>query len=333
MQPLLTVLMPVYNAETFLREAIESMLAQTFTQFEFLIIDDGSTDSSVAIIKSYSDARIRFVQNEKNSGISATLNKGIELASCELIARMDADDIAYPERLQLQYDYFQNHSDIALLSTWAREVTEEGTPIRTEKWRRPFFYYNLTFECWVYHPTVMYRRSTVLQVGAYSTPYSEDYDLWWQLSRRHKIDNLPEVLLDYRLTAVSLYRATKKTEYEIAQYNQIVRNLHFYTGSIFSITHAEVECYRHNVAPLLQQKSMTAMVRCVRKLDHINKCILEKENVNRNTADITEAAYQKKRFIIGLLLSNLSKPKKLLLLLRLGEWKRLAAALGGLRKG
>ncbi|HUQ96893.1 MAG TPA: glycosyltransferase, partial [Chitinophagaceae bacterium] len=175
MKPRVTVLMPVYNADAFLREAMDSILQQTLTDFEFLVIDDGSSDNSLAIIKSYNDARIRFVQNEKNIGISATLNRGIELASCELIARMDADDIAYPQRLQKQYDFFSAHLDCALLATWAREVSESGEAIRTEKWRRPFYYYNLTFECWIYHPTVMFKRSAVRDVGAYSTPYSEDY--------------------------------------------------------------------------------------------------------------------------------------------------------------
>ncbi len=101
-KPHLTVLMPVYNAEKFLGEAIESILNQTFTDFEFLIIDDGSTDSTIKIIESYTDSRIRLFKNQENLGISATLNKGIEMASTELIARMDADDISYSSRIQKQ---------------------------------------------------------------------------------------------------------------------------------------------------------------------------------------------------------------------------------------
>lgn len=327
MQPLLTVLMPVYNAEAFLREAIDSILQQTLTQFEFLIIDDGSTDTSVSIIQSYNDPRIRFIQNEKNLGISATLNRGIEVATCELIARMDADDISYPERLQKQYDFFEANKDVALLSTWVREITETGVVVQVQKWRPPFFYYNLTFECWIYHPTVMYRRSAVLDVGAYSTPYSEDYDLWWQLSRTYKMDTLPEVLLDYRLTAVSLYRATKKTEYEEAQYKQIVRNLHYYTGPTFSISHAEVECYRHNFTPILAERSIAALVTAIQKLDQINQYILQKENVNRDVAAITEAAAEKRRFIINQLTAALPRHQKFIFLARLGQWSKMVDAL------
>src|SRR5690242_19294735 len=95
--PLVTVLMPVYNAEKYLAEAIDSILQQTLTNFEFIIIDDGSSDRSISIIQSYNDPRIRFIRNEQNMGISKTLNRGIEMAAAELIARMDADDISYPE--------------------------------------------------------------------------------------------------------------------------------------------------------------------------------------------------------------------------------------------
>ena len=98
----LSVLMPVYNAEKFLAEAIDSILQQSFSDFEFIIIDDCSTDSSVAIIESYKDVRIRLYRNDSNSGISYSLNRGIELATTELIARMDADDVSYPQRMQIQ---------------------------------------------------------------------------------------------------------------------------------------------------------------------------------------------------------------------------------------
>ena len=128
--PRVTVLMPVYNAERFLREAIDSILGQSFKHFEFLIIDDGSTDASADIIASYRDSRIRFVRNRTNLGITPTLNKGIALASCELIARMDADDISHPQRLQKQFGYMKRNPECALLSSWARVISEDGKFIR-----------------------------------------------------------------------------------------------------------------------------------------------------------------------------------------------------------
>jgi glycosyltransferase involved in cell wall biosynthesis len=195
-KPLVTVLMPVYNAEKYLREAIDSILNQTLTNFEFLIVDDGSKDSSIDIINSYNDPRIKLVRNESNLGISKTLNRGIELASAELIARMDADDISYPVRLQKQYDYFTKTSRTAhYFLAWAKMITENNEHIRTEKYRSRLHYYNLTFECWMYHPTVMYTKTSVIEVGMYTIPYAEDFELFWQLSRKFKIACMEEVLV------------------------------------------------------------------------------------------------------------------------------------------
>src|SRR5437867_1168505 len=147
MAPVLTVLMPVYNASKHLREAIESILGQTFTDFEFLIIDDGSTDNSIEIIRSYNDPRIRFLVNEHNLGISATLNKGIELSSTELIARMDADDLSYPDRLQQQYDYFQQYPETVMLSTSVRIIGADNSPVEDIAVDQYYNCYNLNFIC------------------------------------------------------------------------------------------------------------------------------------------------------------------------------------------
>jgi glycosyltransferase involved in cell wall biosynthesis len=319
--PIVTVLMPVYNAEKYLREAIDSILDQTLPDFIFLIIDDGSTDSSAAIVQSYSDNRIRFIQNERNSGISATLNQGIEMCTTELIARMDADDISYPSRLQKQCDFFRANPDCALLSTAARNVTASKENVKTDKFRSEFYYYNLTFECWIYHPTVMYKRQAVIDSGRYSTPYSEDYELWWHLSRKYRINHLEQVLLDYRVTDESLCRVTRKTEYELAQYSQVKRNIHYFTGDTFTLTYPETECLRHNFQPLLELNSVTAIHRCIKKLNEINRCIINRKNINADTNIIREAAYFKKQFIMDFFFTHLSPPKAASLALRTGSWR------------
>ncbi len=187
MQPSVTVLMPVYNAERFLKEAIDSILQQTFTNLELLIINDGSTDSTLNILQQYNDSRIRVITNDTNKGISYSLNLGIEESKTSLIARMDADDISYPERIEKQYAYMQNNPDCALLNTWAREITEEGKTVRIERFKSDFYYYNMTFECWTYHPTIMYRKEAVIAVGGYGRQHSEDYTLFCNLLRRYKI--------------------------------------------------------------------------------------------------------------------------------------------------
>jgi glycosyltransferase involved in cell wall biosynthesis len=231
-------------------------------------------------------------------GISKTLNRGIELASAELIARMDADDISYPARLQKQYDYFQQNPECALLSTWARMINEKKDHLRTEKYRSRLHYYNLTFECWMYHPTVMYKKSAVQEVGMYNIPYAEDFELFWQLSRKFKIACLEEVLVDYRVTDQSLHQVTKKKEYDETMDWQLIRNIHYYTGDSFEISWEEVECLRFNFEPIMKLKSVGAIAKCLSKLDYINKCILDTPNVNYNRNHIEEAIFYKKEFII-----------------------------------
>jgi glycosyltransferase involved in cell wall biosynthesis len=318
-----TVLMPVYNASKYLAEAIESILNQTFTNFEFLIIDDGSSDRSAEIINSYSDPRIRLVTNEKNLGISETLNKGIELAQTELVARMDADDISYPERIEKQLEYFKNNPECALLSSWAREVTEDRTPIYTSEFNSSFYYYILNFECWIYHPTVMYKRSAVRDVGGYSVQYCEDYDLWWKLSRKYEIANLSHVLLDYRSSEKSLCRVTNKNEYEDAHREQLLRNVRYYTGPSFTLSENEIECLRFNCEPLLKEGNLKKILLLFKKLQDINLAILSKECRHRQIIQIKEAMAYKEQSILNWFLENLSLRERSKLIIALGRWDRL----------
>jgi glycosyltransferase involved in cell wall biosynthesis len=322
-KPLVTILMPVYNAERFLREAVDSILNQTLNNFEFLIIDDGSSDSSLEIIRSYSDPRIRLIQNEKNIGISTTLNKGINLASADFIARMDADDISYPERLQKQYDYLKTHPDCALLSTQARIITEDGQEKYIDDTDGNYYYYILTFSSPIFHSSVMYRKDAVLDVGMYSAPYSEDFELFWQLTRKYKLYNLPEVLLDYRNHSASLHLVNKKTEYSDAAYNQALRNLRFYAGDNYMISEDCVKCFQYNFEPILRRKNIKSIVDCIHKLDFITDRILAADNVNRDIKNIKEAALYKRRLMVSLLLEKLPLSKAVLLSLKLREYKNL----------
>jgi len=317
----LTVLMPVYNASRFLAAAIESILQQTFTDFDFIIIDDASTDDSVSIITSYSDPRIRFYQNEENSGISVTLNRGIEMAETELIARMDADDISYPERLQRQYEFIQANPGGALYSCWVRVIGMANEFIRQDNFNSKYYYYNLVFICWIYHPTIVFFKSAVESVGKYNVRYSEDFELFWQLSRRYKIFNLSEVLLDYRVTDQSLHQALKKEEYEDAQYIQIKRNLQYYAGAKYILPKSFVQCLQHNFEPLLKEGKVSNIVACIKELDFLTQKIIEKDNVNRDVDSIQKAAFFKRKFIIDFFADNLTVSKGLLLLLKLKEFK------------
>lgn len=321
--PRLTVLMPVYNAEPFLREAINSILEQSFRPFEFLIIDDGSTDRSAEIVASYRDPRIRFVRNRRNIGITATLNKGIGLAACQLIARMDADDISHPQRLQKQYSYMARNPHCALLSTWARVISEDKKFVRLERYRTDFYYYNLTFECWMYHPTIVFRKSAVEQLGMYSMPYSEDYDLFWKLSVHFPIANLAEALVDYRITSTSLNMVSRKEEYERANVQNVLRNIRYYMGEDFQISHSSLELLRHNFKPIAANYSLRTVLRTLGILDRVTGKILKKENVNRDVKSIRRARYFKRKFILNELARSLPLFQSVTLLVRTQAWMSL----------
>lgn len=322
-KPAITVLMPVYNAEKFLAEAIDSILRQAFTDFEFLIIDDGSSDNSVRIVRSYADARIRFLQNEKNLGITATLNKGIAQASADLIARMDADDISYPDRLQKQYEFIMAHPEGVLFSCWAREVSEEKIEITTERFEPGHYFYNLPFSFWFYHPTLVYRRKAVMDVGMYTVPYAEDCELVWQLSRKYKMYQQPEVLLDYRITSQSLWQVTKKQEYREAQLKQVRRNICYYLNEDPPLQEWQLDCLGNIFDTMPPQCKVDEVAACIRYLDLITQKILERENVNRKVEDIKAAAKFKRDHILSCLVQKLGRKKGALLLLQAQSWKML----------
>ena len=315
--------MPVFNASRFLKEAIDSILHQSFHHFEFLIIDDGSTDNSVSIIESYTDPRIRFFRNEKNLGITPTLNKGIGIASCELIARMDADDISHPQRLQKQFGYMKRNPDCALLSTWARVISEDKKLIRLERYRSNFYYYNLTFECWMYHPTIMFRKKAVEAVGMYGMAYSEDYDLFWKLSTKFKIGNLAEPLVDYRISSTSLNTVLKKAEYDIANEQNVLRNIRYYLGEDFQLSHSALECVRHNFKPVVQQYNLQTVNEALTVIDAVTDRMLQTENVNRDVRSIRRARHFKRKFILNELGRSLPVLQSIELLLRTHAWVTL----------
>ena len=204
MPPKISVVMSVYNAGGFLREAVDSVLAQTFEDCEFVIIDDGSTDDSLPMLKKVSDRRVRIIQQE-NRGLVAALNRGIEQSTGQLIARMDADDRCEPDRFAMQVRYLDNHPEVALLGGSVATMDEAGNRLapcvafpatHEEIWagigRRP----------WVFcHPAVMYRREAAIEVGLYRPDFAhcEDTEFFARLMTRHRAANLPQVLLNYRL--------------------------------------------------------------------------------------------------------------------------------------
>lgn len=207
--PEVTVLMPVYNGEKYLCETIESILGQSFTDFEFLIIDDGSKDKSAEIIFSFDDPRIRYVKNETNKGLPTTLNIGIDLARGEYIARMDADDISLPERLHEQVSFMRSHPEIAVCGAWIRTIGRTKSSINKYFTDSEEIRASLLFNTSLAHPSVMIRKSMLTSNNLRYDPadlHFEDYDLWVRLCNYGKLANIPKVVLLYRVHASSVSR-------------------------------------------------------------------------------------------------------------------------------
>jgi glycosyltransferase involved in cell wall biosynthesis len=202
--PTISVLMPVYNAAGYLSEAVESILGQTFADFEFLIVDDGSTDRSPAILERYAarDRRIRLT-SRPNTGHTVALNELLGVAGGELLARMDADDIALPTRLARQVDYLRAHPDVVCVGTAVHFIDSAGRFLRA---RHPGMDHEeiqeraLAGDCPLNHPSVMMRRAAVEAVGGYRAEFqpAEDLDLWLRLGEVGRLTSLPEVLMKYR---------------------------------------------------------------------------------------------------------------------------------------
>ncbi len=198
-----TVLMPMYNAEAYLREAIDSVLRQSYADFEFIIIDDGSTDDSVAIVESYDDPRIRLLRNHGNHGICYTLNRGIDESESEYIVRMDADDISEPRRIEWQMRYMDNHPEVGA-SGGNLIIFGEGIE------PRPFIMNHDRYECRaellfnssMAHPATIIRRKVLEEHQLrYKEEYRgiEDFELWWQIAKHAFIVNQDKTLLRYRI--------------------------------------------------------------------------------------------------------------------------------------
>lgn len=202
--PKITVVMSVYNNAGYVEKAIDSILAQTFRDFEFIIINDGSTDGSVEILDRYAaqDNRIKLV-HQSNAGLVAALNTGISLARGDFIARMDGDDISLADRFQKQVDFLDAHPDIGAVGSWVTVIDEQGEPRAggpdnpTDPWQLRD---NLAKGTPILHPTAMMRRALVQQIGGYRAVYThcEDYDLWLRFSEISSLANVPERLLLYR---------------------------------------------------------------------------------------------------------------------------------------
>ena len=268
LMPKVSVIMPVFNGEKFLRTAIESILNQTYTDFELIIIDDGSTDNTPDIIESYKDQRIIFFR-KSNQGVASSLNTGIRLSKAEYIARMDADDVSEPDRLKYQVDYLDQHPECVLVDVSAILIDEDGMPLRQrpqphgenaiirslQRGTSPFN-----------DPSVMFRKSAALSCGLFNEHMiiGSDWYLWAKLSECGKTTNIPMYLLRYRLNSSALTNLTPSMNRQMrALFREILKS-----GKVEPKAFSRLLEYKQNAKP-----------KVLRALYYLRagKCLLEGE--------------------------------------------------------
>lgn len=225
--PKISVIMPAYNAEKYIREAIDSILCQTYADFEFIIVNDCSSDRTEEIILSYNDPRIVYLKNEKNLGVAVSLNRGLEISEGEYIVRMDSDDISMPERFAIQSVYLDLHCDTAVLGSNIEIFNTNGVVATGWSSTDPSqMKVDLFFSCGLAHPSVMMRRDVVLEFGGYDPNYNglEDYELWCRVVEKYEITTLPDVLLRYRIHEHQVTQ-NPSDEYCVRMHNLKMRQL------------------------------------------------------------------------------------------------------------
>lgn len=225
--PLVSVILPVYNAQDYLKESIDCILNQSYKNLEFIIINDGSKDNSEKIILSYSDPRIKYVYHD-NRGLAETLNVGLSLAIGKYIARQDQDDISLVDRIKKQVEFLEKNPTILLVGTHAKIFSESSSEVRfhNHATHPAILKFDLLFDNPFVHSSVMFRKKDIDIIGDYNTDRSffEDFELWSRFSQKGSLANLGEVLVEYRHHDQGLSKSTTYFK-EDARYIQSIKNI------------------------------------------------------------------------------------------------------------
>lgn len=286
--PKVTVVIPVYNREKYVAAAIESILAQTFPDFELLVIDDGSTDRSREIIQSYRDPRLHLVCNETNLGIPKTRNRGLQLAQGEYLAFLDSDDWAYPERLAKQVAFLDSHPDYAAVGAWVAWMDEEGRSLRRIR-RKPVLPDEIAaqrlFRQGIENSASM-ARTVVLREYGHREEYdlSEDFDLWSRIAAQHKLATLPEVLGRCRMHE-------SRTTYEQA-HRKKDRRLTIYAAQLHAlgVAFTDTDLERHFLLRSMRKQQFTPDSIY---LEWAEKWLLQLQEANQHVQNYPEPAFSK----------------------------------------
>jgi len=245
--PLVSVLMPVYNASAYVKEAIGSILDQSYQNFEFIIINDGSTDSTEEQIISFKTNKIKYYRNATNLGLIATLNKGIDLCKGEYILRMDADDVSMRDRIKKQVEFMESHKEVGVCgSDYIHFGKGKQIPLRSHHTHDLISGWML-FNSSMVHPSLIIRSSVLKVEKPYLNPefkYSEDYELWSRLIFKSEFADVPETLLKYRIHASQVSRQFRNEQIENG--NKVRKRLLEKAGFKFTERELRVHCLLGN---------------------------------------------------------------------------------------
>jgi len=283
-EPMISVIMPVYNGEKYLPEAIESILNQTYKNFEFIIINDGSTDRTEEIILSYKDDRIIYVKNEKNLQIVESLNKGINLAKGKYIARMDADDISLPKRLEKQIEFMEKNTHVGVCGTWMKTFGEKN-----EVWKMPISHdeivVSMLFNSCIMHPTAVIRTKVLKENNLYyDQKYNkvEDYELWTRLVKYTQFANIPEILLKYRIFENDSSRKSYKEQQKKLS-NLVRQNYLKSLGIDFTekelVVHNKISNYEYDYSSIFAYDAMLWFNKLINFIEHDSKNIISNKKM------------------------------------------------------
>ncbi|MBU1092771.1 glycosyltransferase [Patescibacteria group bacterium] len=302
--PSISVILSVYNGAPYLKEAIESILNQTFEDFEFIIVDDGSTDATSEIIDMFTDSRIIRLYNKNNLGLVESLNKALAVSQGKFIARMDADDISHPDRFQKQLFYLEHHSEVGILGTAMAQIDERGRPISVlvPPSQHELILWQTIFGCAVFHATVLMRRDDLIAVSGYDVDFlhSEDLDLWSRLFNKTKFANLPEVLYTRRLHRRSII----STQFNSQHRNGIIirrRLLKSILGC--DVSPESVTWFLNHDSLLNRQQKITALNLLIDLYEKI---------IQTNSSSVSTVKSMRTYLIHRIILVNQSWPKLLL---------------------
>ncbi len=239
--PLISVILPVYNAENYILESINSVLNQTYTNFELIVINDGSKDNSSEVIKSISDKRIIYIE-QQNQGLAKTLNNGLKIAKGDFIARQDHDDISLPLRFEKQIQYFLNNKNCGLLGTWATIINEQGIAtgqFHKHPTKNSELKIKLLLDNYFVHTSVMFRKDVITNCGTYNETINglvQDFEYWYRISQHFEIANLPELLINYRQLSTGMSFTELNNNYSTIVAQQSFNNIkHYLTNSQYDL--------------------------------------------------------------------------------------------------